>query len=85
MYSFYPHDAGFAASSVIQPAYELNCPPLIVPDEADREPLARIAADNVIIETVKPCEDGERAFILRIYEARTSEAVALPPDSLLLK
>ncbi len=26
----------------------------------------------MIVETVKPCEDGERAFILRIYEAEGS-------------
>lgn len=68
-YSFYPHNEGFGASSVIHPAYALNCPALIVPGETDHDQLATIAADNVIIETVKPCEDAERAFILRLYEA----------------
>ncbi|WP_040952824.1 alpha-mannosidase [Gorillibacterium massiliense] len=68
-YSFYPHDEGFGANSVIKPAYELNCPPLIVAGEADIQALARVEAENVIIETVKPCEDAERAFILRLYEA----------------
>ncbi|MFC3745912.1 alpha-mannosidase [Paenibacillus sp. GCM10012306] len=68
-YSFYPHDEGFAASSVIQPAYELNSPSLVIAGQTEIAPLAAIAADNVIIETIKPCEDGERAFILRLYEA----------------
>ena len=26
-------------------------------------------APNVVIETLKPCEDGGRAFIARVYEA----------------
>ena len=30
---------------------------------------------NLIIETVKPCEDADRAFILRIYEAEGSRTV----------
>lgn len=68
-YSFYPHNEGFGAASVIQPAYALNYPALIVSGETDHAQLATIAADNVIIETVKPCEDAERAFILRVYEA----------------
>ncbi|WP_438351068.1 alpha-mannosidase [Paenibacillus sp. FA6] len=68
-YSFYPHNEGYGATSVIQPAYELNCQPLIVAGEYDSTPLAQIDADNIIIETVKPCEDAERAFILRLYEA----------------
>ena len=26
-------------------------------------------AENVIVEVIKPCEDGEKAFIARLYEA----------------
>ncbi|MBJ6364297.1 alpha-mannosidase [Paenibacillus sp. GCM10012307] len=68
-YSFYPHDEGFGASSVIHPAYELNSPPVIVQGQSETHSLALVEADNIIIETVKPCEDAERAFILRLYEA----------------
>ena len=68
-YSFYPHDAGFGAETVIRPAYALNSPPLLVQGAYEADALAGIAADNIIIETVKPCEDAERAFILRLYEA----------------
>jgi alpha-mannosidase len=31
--------------------------------------LANVDAANVIIETVKPCEDAQNAYILRMYEA----------------
>lgn len=68
-YSFYPHDEGFGAASVIHPAYELNCQPLIVEGDYEVNPLALVDADNIIIETIKPCEDAERAFIVRLYEA----------------
>ncbi|MCL6457627.1 MAG: hypothetical protein K6T85_06435 [Gorillibacterium sp.] len=68
-YAFYPHNEGYSAAAVIHPAYELNCRPLIVKGEYDATPLARVNADNIIIESVKPCEDAERAFILRLYEA----------------
>ncbi|MCL6456526.1 MAG: hypothetical protein K6T85_00830, partial [Gorillibacterium sp.] len=88
-YSFYPHNEGFGAASVIHPAYELNCPPLIVAGEYDSASLARVDAANIIIETIKPCEDAERAFILRLYEAegtytRTQLSLSCSPKALQL-
>ena len=43
-----------------------------------------VEADNVLIETVKPCEDAENAYILRLYEAEGGSAAtrlqfAAPP------
>lgn len=38
------------------------------------EPLVRVDAANVMPETVKPCEDGGHAFILRLYECEGSYA-----------
>ncbi|ANS75453.1 hypothetical protein AWM70_13250 [Paenibacillus yonginensis] len=68
-YSFYPHDEGFGAASVIHPAYELNVRPIVVKGKVDGNQFASVDADNVLIEAIKPCEDAERAFILRLYEA----------------
>jgi len=68
-YSLYPHNEGFGAAPVIYPAYELNCPPVVVSGEYTTSSLAQVAAENIIIEAVKPCEDAESAFILRLYEA----------------
>ena len=71
-YGFLPHAGGFSAESVIQPAYAFNYHPIVMDGARPMDSLAFPSAENVIIETVKPCEDGERAFILRLYEAEGS-------------
>ena len=68
-YSFYPHDGGFSADTVIKPAYELNYKPIIVSGEWNKASFAKTDRSNIIIEAVKPCEDEENAFILRLYDA----------------
>ncbi len=69
VYSFLPHDGAFSACNVIRPAYELNIP--VVAGRGDFEALALVVpkAENVIVEAIKPCEDNEKAFIARLYEA----------------
>ncbi|MBQ2774324.1 MAG: alpha-mannosidase [Clostridia bacterium] len=69
VYSFLPHDCGFDTKSVIQPAYELNVPVVASEGKYDAKTLINVAQDNIIVETIKPCEDCERAFIVRMYEA----------------
>ncbi len=71
-YGFLPHMGGFSAESVIQPAYAFNYHPIVLDGARSIESLLSIDAPNVVAETVKPCEDGERAFILRLYEAEGS-------------
>ena len=68
-YSVLPHDSAFGTSSVIKPAYMLNVPALQVEGTVDFKPLVKVAAENCIVEAVKPCEDAEKAYIVRIYEA----------------
>lgn len=68
-YSFLPHDGGFSADNVVRPAYLLNYKHVAVRGGEDVAALASVADSNVVIETIKPCEDAERAFILRLYEA----------------
>ena len=72
VYSFLPHMGGFSSNEVIKPAYELNVP--VVVGKGDYESVALVLpkADNVIVETIKPCEDSEKAFIARLYEAEGS-------------
>ncbi len=69
VYSFLPHIGGFCAESVIRPAYELNIP--VIAGNGDFNAVALIVpeAANVIVESIKPCEDNEKAFIVRLYEA----------------
>lgn len=69
VYSFLPHDSGFSAESVIRPAYELNVPAAVTDGKYEAQKLIDIDADNIFVEAVKPCEDAERAFIVRMYEA----------------
>jgi len=73
-YSLLVHETGFSTESVIKPAYELNYPTLIFDGVADCDncgTLLNVDADNVIIETVKPAEDGN-GFIVRLYETEGS-------------
>lgn len=67
-YAILPHDADFGAESVIQPAYGFNYPPVLLTTGA-RESFVKTDQSNVIIETIKPCEDADNAYVLRAYEA----------------
>lgn len=69
VYSVLPHDSAFGAESVIKPAYMLNIPVLQTMGTAEVTSLAKVTADNCFIEAIKPCEDAEKAFIVRVYEA----------------
>ena len=69
VYSFLPHEGGFAAENVVRPAYELNVPAIVSKGNFEATALIVPKAANVIVEAIKPCEDNEKAFIARLYEA----------------
>jgi len=69
VYSFLPHDCGYSADSVIRPAYELNVPVIVSSGSYKMNPLVTVDKSNIIAEAVKPCEDAENAYIVRLYEA----------------
>ncbi len=69
VYSFMPHNCGYSAESVVKPAYELNIPHIISNGIFDVQQLVTANKPNIIVETIKPFEDGGKAFIVRIYEA----------------
>lgn len=68
-YIFHPHNGGFSSDEVIKPAYQLNYPLLLATGTKETESFAAVDTSNVIIETIKPCEDTQNAYILRLYEA----------------
>ena len=72
-YALVPHEGGFRSETVIRPAYELNIPLRIgSPMDNVLPPLWEIDASNVVVEAIKPAEDGF-GCIVRLYEAeRTS-------------
>ncbi len=43
---------------MVREAYDLNVPVLVVPGAAGQGSLFSLDADNIVIETVKPAEDG---------------------------
>ena len=67
-YSLLVHNCGFSAESVVKPAYELNVPAYAVKGACSLPSFASASAPNIIIETVKPAEDGSDAYVLRAYE-----------------
>ncbi len=67
-YSFFPHDSGFG-SQVVREGMLLNFPPVAAGGSRAFDSLASVDKENIIIDTVKPCEDAQNAFILRLYEA----------------
>ncbi|MBQ3527545.1 MAG: alpha-mannosidase [Clostridia bacterium] len=71
-YSFLPHNEGFSAESVIRPAYMLNVPCILSEGSYEIKSPVKVDRPNIIVETVKPCEDRDRAYIIRLYEAEGS-------------
>ncbi len=69
VYAVLPHNGAFGSETVIKPSYMLNVPALQVSGTTNVTPLVGIDADNCIVEAIKPCEDAEKAFIVRVYEA----------------
>lgn len=68
VYSFLPHNSNFNTVDVIRPAYELNIPVVVGKGDFEAVRLILPKAENVIVESIKPCEDNEKAFIARLYE-----------------
>ncbi|MBQ2841663.1 MAG: alpha-mannosidase [Clostridia bacterium] len=75
VYSFLPHTGDFCSENVVKPAYELNIPVIKGAGDFEAVPLIIPKADNIIVESVKPCEDNEKAFIARLYETEGSYTV----------
>ncbi len=69
-YSFHAWNGPFFASDVVREAYDLNIPVTTHPGDGGRESLFRVDAPNVVVETVKPAEDGSGDVVVRLYEAK---------------
>ncbi|MCX7608935.1 MAG: glycosyl hydrolase-related protein [Anaerolineales bacterium] len=79
-YSLYFWKGSLLESRLLQEAYDLNAPPLVLEGVSASEPFSIFSLDaaNVVLETVKPAEDGSRDIILRLYEGmRTATRCAL--------
>ena len=76
-YALLPHDSGFSAPSVVRPAYELNMKPLCVPAalEEPEEPPITLEPSNLIVESIKPAEDGD-GCVVRFYDSECTTSRA---------
>jgi len=73
VYAFYAWAGSFFESDLVREGYELNVAVLPVAGAAGAVPqdsLFQLDAPNVIIETVKPAEDGSGDIIVRLYESK---------------
>lgn len=76
-YALYPFASSFADSGTVQAGYELNAPVAILPGRCTPTEEIWVEGGNVILETIKPADDGN-GIILRLYESvRTSTACVL--------
>ena len=69
-YALYYWNGSFGDCEVVNEAYELNNPVIILPGAAGEKSIFSLNASNIILETVKPAEDGSRDLILRLYESK---------------
>ncbi len=69
-YAFYAWTGPFAESDVVREGYDLNAPLLTAPGDAGTASLFNVDAPNVVIETVKPAEDGSGDVVVRLYESK---------------
>ena len=84
-YAIYAWNGGIAESDLIKNAYELNCPVTLQAGNAGEKSLFQVDQPNIIIETVKPAEDGSGDVIMRLYEALRTATMAELATSFPLK
>jgi alpha-mannosidase len=68
-YALYCWNGSLSQSGLVQEAYDLNTPVSKVNGTGGEASFFNLDAANVIIETVKPAEDGSGDIIVRLYEA----------------
>ena len=68
-YAFFHHVGGFRAENTVWQGYFLNYPVIVSAGAKKLPQLLSIDQPNIVVEAVKPCEEADRAFIVRLYEA----------------
>lgn len=69
-YAFTAWEGSFADCDVVRQGYELNVKPPVTAGGRQCFSAVEIAKDNVILDTMKPAEDGSGDIILRLYESK---------------
>ncbi|MGF7144532.1 alpha-mannosidase [Anaerotaenia torta] len=69
-YAFTAWEGSFMDSDVVREGYELNVPLETASGLASEQSFFSVDQANIMIETVKPAEDGSDTVVLRMYEAK---------------
>jgi alpha-mannosidase len=69
-YALYLWNGSLLSSNVVCEAYDLNVPIMTVSGSAGERSLFNVDAPNVVIDTVKPAEDGSGDIVVRLYDAQ---------------
>lgn len=75
-YAFTAWEGNFMESDVVRQGYELNVQPKISDGAVKAFSAAAVDQANVILETMKPAEDGSGDIILRLYESKKAAVTA---------
>lgn len=80
-YALRPFAKPFRDSGTVQAGYELNVPVRVLPGRCAKQSGFSVEGGSVILETVKPAEDGD-GVILRLYESlrETTRGTLLLPE-----
>ena len=69
-YALYAWNGSLAESGVVKEAYDLNVPAWSLQGAVDKPTsLFSLDAENIVIEAIKPAEDGTSNVVVRLYEA----------------
>ena len=69
-YSLYTWNGSLADSPLVQEAYDLNIPVQVFNGNAGESSIFSVSTPNIVIETIKPTEDGSGDVIVRAYELK---------------
>ena len=75
-YAFTAWEGTLADSDVVRQGYELNVKPVVSKGAVDRFSAVTVDKANVILDTMKPAEDGSGDIVLRLYEAKKAATQA---------
>lgn len=75
-YAFTAWEGNFAECDVVRQGYELNVKPVVAAGAAETFSAVSIDKENIILDTMKPAEDGSKDLILRLYESKKAAQTA---------
>jgi len=76
-YALYVYNGSFGDSGIIEEAYDLNVPAMSLPGSGGTATLLRLDTSNVVVEAIKPAEDGSGDVVVRLYEAKRTTCDAV--------